>query len=96
MGRPRLPNSPDEAATLLEVIGVGFIIGIGFPSDFNVALNRGAGHLIECEHFALSIGQADGNAKVPTTCLSAKVLLLSPSGRFVGVSSLDPAPELAR
>ena len=90
------PHAPDSVATLLKVVGVGFIIGIGFPSDFNVALNRGAGHPIEREHFALSIGQADGNAKVPTACASVKVLLLPPGGRFVGVSSLDPAPELVR
>ena len=78
MGRPRLPNSPDEAATLLEVIGVGFIIGIGCPSDFYVAFDLGAGHPVEFEHFALSAGQTDGDAKSPTVLVSEEVPLFSP------------------
>ena len=79
MGCPSLPVSPHEAATLLEVVGVGLIVGIGFPSDFDMAFNLGAGHPVEFEHFALSIGQADGDAKVPTVLVPGKVPLLSPS-----------------
>ena len=78
MGRPRLPDSPDEAATLLEVIGVGFIIGIGCLSNFYVAFDLGAGHPVEIEHFALSVGQADGDAKVPAVAVPGKVPLFSP------------------
>ena len=94
MGRPRLPDSPDEAATLLEVIGVGFIIGIGFPSDFYVAFDLGAGHPVEFEHFALSSGQTDGDVKIPTVSFRGEISSFSPGGGFVGVSSFGPAPEL--
>ena len=94
MGRPTLADTPGEAATLLEVFGVGFIVGIGFPLDFDVALNLGAGHPIEVEHFAFSVGQPDGDAKVPTVSVFGEVPLFSPGRRFVGVSSFSPAPEL--
>ena len=73
-----MPDAPGEAATLLEVFGVGGIIGIGFPPDFDVAFNLGAGHPIEFEHFALSVGQPDGDAKVPTVPVSGEVSLFSP------------------
>ena len=78
MGCPMFPDSPDEAATLLEVVGVDGIVGIGLPFDLDVAFNLGAGHPIEFEHFALSVGQADGDAKVPTVGVPGEVPLLSP------------------
>src|SRR5205085_3724800 len=46
VGCPWFPDAPDEAATLLEVFGVGGIVGIGFPFDFDMAFNLGAGHPI--------------------------------------------------
>src|SRR5206468_348853 len=69
VGCPWVSDAPDEGATLLEVFGVGFIIGIGFAFDFDVAMDFGAGHPMEFEHFALSAGQTDGDAKVPTPVL---------------------------
>src|SRR6059036_559955 len=41
VGCPVLPNSPGEAATLLEVGGVGWVVGVGLTPDLNVALNLG-------------------------------------------------------
>ena len=82
MGGPVFPNSPGEAATLLEVVGIDWVVRVGFALDLNVAFNLGAGHPIEFKHFALSIGQTDGDAKVPT------------GGVPGGVSSFNPAPEL--
>src|ERR1051325_1425154 len=94
MGGPGPPDSPHEAATLLEVCGVGGIGGIGFAFDLDVAFNLGAGHPIEFEHCALSVGPPDGDAKVPTIGVLGEVPVFPPSGRFVGVSSFSPAPEL--
>src|SRR5689334_20462062 len=89
-----VPDTPSEAATLLEIVGVVFVIGIGFPSDFDVAFDLGTGHPVEFEHFALSIGQTDGDVKIPTVSLRGEISSFSPAGGFVGVSSFGPAPEL--
>ena len=55
------PPAPPSGAARLEVSSVGRVVGVCGPADFNMALDSGAGGLIQGKHlaFALFLGEPD-------------------------------------
>ena len=87
-------HAPDKPAALLEVFDVVWVVGIGGPSDFDMALDWGAGQAVEFEHAGLALGSLDPCAEHPIVP-GAEVFGFSPRAVFVGMASGGPAPEFA-
>src|SRR6267142_2568181 len=60
-----LVTAPLFRAAQFEVSGVVWVVGIGSPTDFNMALYSGAGGLIQGEHMALALFLGKPDAEEP-------------------------------
>ena len=82
---------PAEAAALLEVWRVVWVIGVGDPDDFNMASDYRAGGFVEDEHLARSSFLGEPDAEVPLACRRREVFVSPPGGGLFGVASSGPA-----
>src|SRR5204862_2024951 len=85
---PALAPAPPTAAARLEVSRAVRVVGIGGPTNFDMALDSGAGGPVEGEHLALALflGEPDAEESLGRR----EVLALLPGGRFAGMASFGP------
>ena len=88
------PTPVAKLAALPEVLGVTWVVGVCFPADFDVALDFGAGGLIEGQHLAGALLLGEPDAEEPALARCREVLAHLPAGGLGGVASFGPAPEL--
>ena len=91
VSRRLAPALPLRAARL-EISSVVWIVGICGPTDFDMALDFGAGGFIQGQYLAFARFLGEPDAEDPLG--RREVLASLPVGRFVGVASVGPAPEL--
>ena len=89
-------RAPAIAVALLEVVEVVRVVGIGGPTDFNMALNGCAGGGIEREHLASALPGFEPDAEEPRFGCRREVLAFLPGSRLIGVASFGPAQQLPK
>src|ERR1051326_8579324 len=77
--RPSPEDAPQEAAAVLQVLGVLRVIRVGGPPDLNVALDSGAADAIESEHARLALLRPCPNAEDSLMPGGSKILPPFPS-----------------
>ena len=86
-------NAPCEAAARLKILRIDWVIGVGIPSDLEIAMNPGADRLIDFECCVHSVCLSETDCKPPVRVCHREVLSSSPLGGLFGVSSFGSAPE---
>src|SRR5437773_343722 len=83
---------PGKAAPLFEVVHIVRMIGMGWPSHLDVALNHCPRDTIDLlpPSLALLVLSARGES---TGFVGAKIALLNPAARLLGMLAVSPLPE---
>lgn len=82
------------ATTLLEVLGVVRVVGVGHPADLNMALDGRAGGCVKGEYWTRTVSLGPPDAEEPRFSRRREVLASLPGGRLVRVASFGPAQQL--
>ena len=87
---------PVTPATLREVFGITWVVGVCGSSHFDMALDCGAGGSVKGQHLAgaLLLVLGDPDAEVPAFARRREVLARYPGSGFMRVAVFGPAPEL--
>src|SRR5262245_13672051 len=75
-------RAPSVMAALLEVSGIGGVIRISSPADFDMALDWSAGGSVECKHLTWILSLFEPNAEEPRFARCREVLASLPGCGF--------------
>jgi len=91
-----IAHAPIGTSALLEVSRVVWVVGVCGPTDFDMALDGGAGGSIKSDDLRVALLLSEPDAEEPTFGRHREVLALLPGGGFVGVASFGPAQQLPK
>src|SRR5262245_54711280 len=85
-------SAPRKTASLLKILDVLRIVGMGFSSNLDMPLNDRPRYRIGTEHAPFALAVAPPNRETPFL-VGGVIAAFDPAARFVGMVPARPAPK---